>query len=59
MRLLLQGFKEPNERDVESNVSLVAKLSTIRTGSKSEVLSIIDVAVAFSSFSLICMVRVL
>ena len=52
MRLLLQGFKEPDEWDVEPNASPVAKLSTIRSlvyraGSKSEVLSIIDVSVAF------------
>ena len=52
MRLLLQGFKEPDGWDIESNASPVAKLSTIRSlvyraGSKSEVLSIIDVSVAF------------
>ena len=57
MRLLLQGFKEPNEWDAESNASLVAKLSAIRSllhraGSKSEVLSIVDVSVAFLQLDL-------
>ena len=51
-RLLLQGFKEPEEWDLESNVSPVAFPSTIRTlvfksGPDDEVLSSIDVSVAF------------
>ena len=55
-RLVLQGFKEPAEWDVESNEAPVTLLSTIRTlvfanekggGDKGEVLSTIDVSVAF------------
>ena len=51
-RLVLQGFKEPREWDVDSNVSPVASSSTIRSlvfcgGSQTDVLSSIDVSVAF------------
>ena len=51
-RLILQGFREPVEWDVDSNVSPVAHPSTIRSlifmsGEESDVLSSIDVSVAF------------
>ena len=51
-RLVLQGFKEPTEWDVDSNASPVAYMSTIRSliymaGDPSDVLSSIDVSVAF------------
>ena len=51
-RLILQGFKEPREWDLNSNVSPVANTSTIRSlvfcgGSSEDVLSSIDVSVAF------------
>jgi hypothetical protein len=51
-RLLLQGFKEPAEWDVGSNVSPVAFPSTIKTlvyeaGPVEDVIGMIDVSVAF------------
>jgi hypothetical protein len=51
-RLVLQGFKEPLEWDLESNVTPVASMSAIRTlvfmgGNRDDVLSSIDVSVAF------------
>ena len=51
-RLVLQGFKEPREWDVGSNVSPVAYPSTIRSlvfmgGNPDDILSSIDVSVAF------------
>ena len=51
-RLLLQGFKEPAEWDLRSNVSPVAYPSAIKTlifkaGPASDVISSIDVSVAF------------
>ena len=51
-RLVLQGFREPIEWDVDSNASPVAYMSTIRSliymaGDPSDVLSSIDVSVAF------------
>ena len=51
-RLVLQGFKEPVEWDLESNATPVANMSTIRSlvymgGSSDDVLSSIDVSVAF------------
>jgi hypothetical protein len=52
MRLLLLGYREPDEWDNEPNASPVAKMSTIRSlvfrsGSEHEVLSQIDVSCAF------------
>ena len=51
-RLILQGFKEPREWDLGSNVSPVAYPSSVRSlvfmgGEKTDVLSSIDVSVAF------------
>ena len=51
-RLLLQGFKEPEEWDLRSNVSPVAYPSAIKTlifkaGPAEDVISSIDVSVAF------------
>ena len=51
-RLVLQGFKEPREWDLDSNASPVAFTSTIRSlvfmqGEPDDVLSSIDVSVAF------------
>ena len=51
-RLVLQGFKEPLEWDLESNVTPVASMSAIRTlvfmgGNHDDILSSIDVSVAF------------
>ena len=51
-RLLLQGFKEPPEWDLESNVSPVAFPSSIKTlvykaGPAEDVIAMIDVSVAF------------
>ena len=51
-RLVLQGFKEPIEWDLESNVTPVAHQSTIRSlvfmgGKPDDILSSIDVSVAF------------
>ena len=51
-RLILQGFKEPSEWDLGSNVSPVAYPSSVRSlvfmgGEKTDVLSSIDVSVAF------------
>ena len=51
-RLVLQGFKEPTEWDLGSNVSPVAYPSTVRSlvfmgGTADDVLSSIDVSVAF------------
>ena len=52
MRLLLLGYREPDEWDNEPNASPVAKMSTIRSlifrsGDADEVLSQIDVSCAF------------
>jgi hypothetical protein len=51
-RLVLQGFREPREWDVSSNVSPVAHPSTIKSlifmkGEEGDILSSIDVSVAF------------
>ena len=51
-RLILQGFKEPSEWDLGSNVSPVAYPSSVRSlvfmgGELTDVLSSIDVSVAF------------
>jgi hypothetical protein len=51
-RLVLQGFKEPEEWDLRSNVSPVAFPSTIKTliyksGPAEDVISMIDVSVTF------------
>ena len=51
-RLMLQGFKEPLEWDVDSNVSPVAFSSSVRSlvfmgGKPEDILSRIDVSVAF------------
>ena len=50
--MILQGFKEPMEWDLGSNVSPVAYPSSVRSlvfmgGEKTDVLSSIDVSVAF------------
>ena len=52
MRLLLLGYREPDEWDIGPNASPVAKLSTIRSlvfkrGDLSEMLSMIDISYAF------------
>ena len=51
-RLLLQGFKEPAEWDIRSNVSPTVSPSTIKsliymTGPRDHVISCIDISVAF------------
>ena len=54
MRLILQGFKEPEEWDLGPISSPVAKLSTVRgmifrsdRGAHEEVISMIDISYAF------------
>ena len=52
MRLLLQGFKEPEEWDIGSNASPVAQYSSIRSllfqkGPETDIVASIDISVAF------------
>ena len=61
-RLVLQGFKEPREWDTGSNVSPVAYPSTVRSlvfmgGEETDVLSSIDVSVAFLRVSCMVLMR--